>query len=71
MSTIFSDVTAVRSRLGSSWNDTARYSSAGSMAARIRDLTAIVVFCAVGLIGTLLFVHFVADGLSAIITEMP
>jgi hypothetical protein len=71
MNTIFSVVTAVHSPHRLRWNNTARYSPTGSMTTRIRDLTAIVVFCAVGLIGTLLFVHLVADGLSVIITEMP
>jgi hypothetical protein len=71
MSMIFSDVTAVQSRLGLSWNNTGRYSSGGSVTARMRDLTAVVVLCAVGLTGTLLFVHFVPDGLSAIIVQVP
>ncbi len=71
MSTIFCAVTAIHSPLILRWNNTARPSLAGSQASRTRDLTAICLFCAVGLIGTLLFVHFFADGLFAVIAEVP
>lgn len=71
MSMINLGVMAVHSGLIFGWNEAARRPATTLSALENRDIASVVIFCAVGLIASLLFVRFVPGGVSALIALMP
>ena len=70
MSIMIFDITAVHSRLIFRRNEIARRSASISMSSGSRDVAAVIAFCAIGLIASLLFVCSAPDGISAFVTLM-
>ena len=64
-------VPAVHSDLILGWHEASRRTSATSKIPASREVAAVAIFCAIGLIASLLFVLFVPDGASAVIAPTP
>ena len=69
MSTMNPEIAGVFSRRLLQWSEGASHLTAISTASAGRNLFALAVFSAIGLLASLLFAHFFADGLSAILAR--
>jgi hypothetical protein len=64
-------VPAVHSDLILGWHEALRRTAATSKIPASRDVAAVAIFCAIGLIASLVFVLFVPGAASAVIAPMP